>query len=335
MLHHVFCTLWGLWCSHAPLHSTDTSYLKYQEVQALIDQATEEGLYTRGELTELFAHAQHQDDVIHAMQAPAESLDWGRYRPIFVTPERIKAGLTFWNQHAASLQRAEKIYRVPAPIIVAILGVETHYGERQGRFRVIDSLSTLAFDYPPRAHYFRGELLHFLELCHSQHLDPATTLGSYAGAMGYGQFMPSSWQSQAVDFDGDGHIDLIHNADDALGSVAHYLQSQGWSPGPVAEPARIAGQNYDIHLDTQLQASSSLGQLAQQGIYTTSLTLPDTTAANALRLQGTHGGEFWITYPNFYVITRYNHSPLYAMAVWQLSEALASAHESGPIAPKQ
>ncbi|NNM52447.1 MAG: lytic murein transglycosylase B [Pseudomonadales bacterium] len=335
MLHHVFCTLWGLWCSHVPHHTTDTSYLAYQEVQVLIDQAAGEGLYTRHELIDLFAHAQHQDDVLHAMQAPAESLDWGQYRNIFVTPERLHAGLKFWNQHADSLQRAEQIYGVPAPIILAILGVETHYGERQGRFRVIDSLSTLAFDYPPRARYFRGELLHFLELCHSQHLDPATTLGSYAGAMGYGQFMPSSWLTQAVDFDGDGRIDLIHNADDALGSIAHYLQTNGWKPGPVAEPARITGQNYDLHLDTRLQITSTLGQLSQQGIFATSPSLPDTTAASVLRLQGAHGGEFWIAYPNFYVITRYNHSSLYAMAVWQLSQALAAAHEHGPIAPKQ
>ncbi len=327
MLKHLLCSLLSLGCHPSAQAVAHPPYTQYQEVQALIAQSSESGLYDPQRLQALFAQAQHLDSVLAAMKHPAESLTWATYGPLFLGDDRVAAGLAFWHAHAATLARAQSSYGVPAAVIVAILGIETRYGQRTGNYRVLDALSTLAFDEPQRARYFRQELLHFLQLCQAQHLDPLSVYGSYAGAMGYPQFMPSAWQDSAVDFDGDGHIDLIHDADDAIGSIAHYFQQHGWQAGPVADRAILTGQDYDAHLDTSLQTSSTVGALRQRGLRPQT-AVADTTPASVLRLQGAQGMEFWLAYENFYVITRYNHSPLYAMAVWQLSEKLQAAMDA-------
>ncbi len=324
MLKHLLCTLLSLTCHHPALAQEHPPFTAYQEVQALIAQSAAQGVYDQPTLTALFAQAHHLDSVLAAMQHPAEAMTWAQYEPLFLGADRVAAGVAFWQAHAATLSRAESTYGVPAAVIVAILGVETRYGQRTGQYKVFDTLSTLAFDAPHRTRYFRQELLHFLTLCQQQKMDPASLTGSYAGAMGYPQFMPSAWLNLAVDFDGDGRIDLLHDADDAIGSIAHYLQVKGWRPGPVIDRADITSQDYDAHLDTNLETSTTIGALRATGLQP-QVPVPDTTPVGVVRLQSHQGREFWLAYENFYVITRYNHSALYAMAVWQLSQKLAAA----------
>jgi membrane-bound lytic murein transglycosylase B len=268
---------------------------------------------------------------LKAIARPAEGTkEWKDYRPNFITNDRVQKGVAFWNQYADALTRAEKTYGVPPEIVVAILGVETRYGDNKGHSRVIDALTTLGLDYPPRAPFFRKELLEFLMLAKENGLDPLTTYGSYAGAMGYPQFMPSSWRKLAVDFDGDGRCDLINDPVDAIGSIANYFKANGWETGaPVAERARIVSQDYDSIISKDLGANSTLEEIAQKGLVPrdTGQYLAS-TPASAIRLQGDKGGEFWLGFKNFYVITKYNRSVLYAMAVWQLSQAVKAAHDA-------
>lgn len=326
MMKTLMCALFTGFCAHAPAHADNTNYLEYEELSALIQQTANSGLYSADELHKLFAGVSRQESVLNLMAKPAESRDWKTYRPIFLTSERIDAGVEFWRAHEDTLKHAEKQYGVPAEIILAILGVETKFGHSKGTIRVIDSLSTLAFDYPARAAYFRKELREYLQLCKQEGLDPAEVKGSYAGAMGYSQFMPSSWRTLAVDFNKDGKRDLINDVDDAIGSVANYFAQNGWKSGaPVAVHAQLINQDYDTAVTTELHTTSNIAQLRQKGLDTHGI--PDETPASAIRLQGEHGGEFWIAMDNFYVITRYNHSPLYAMAVWQLSQEIRKAFE--------
>ncbi len=333
MKSHLFCMLLGFACPHHSLSQSDHgSFTDYQEVQAFITDASKAGLGSPQQLQALFSQAEFQPAVLQAMSAPAEQSDWRSYQKIFLNDERLQRGLAFWNAHQAALQRAEHLSQVPASIIVAILGVETLYGRKTGHYRALDSLSTLAFDYPPRSRFFRLVLLAFLQLCQQQHLEPDKITGSYAGALGYPQFMPSSWLNMAVDFDQDGHIDLLNDADDAIGSIAHYFQQSGWKSGPVAIKATLQGNDYDKELNSTLAATAPLSHWATLGLTpATPGSLPASTLANVLRLHGDHGNEYWFAFGNFYAITQYNHSVLYAMAVWQLSQALENAaiHKSG------
>lgn len=303
-------------------------FSQYEELTALIEQLEADKVYAPGELAELFTQVNRQPKVLESIARPAEkSKEWREYRPIFMTSSRVADGLAFWDTHRETFARAEKTYGVPASLIVAILGVETKYGNNKGSYPVIESLATLGFDYPPRAPFFRKELREFLILTKQNGMDPLAIKGSYAGAMGFPQFMPSSWRNLAVDFDGDNRIDLINNPVDAIGSIANYFKGNGWRPNElVAVRARLTNQNYDNATSTELKTVSTLGQLASQGIAPQQvLTLPANTAASGIRLQGINGGEFWIGFNNFYVITRYNRSILYAMAVMQLSQALEAA----------
>ncbi len=334
MAHKLLCWLFGMHCLHTtPLHHG--SYTDYQEVQAFINHAVELGIAPAEQMQHWFEQARYKPAVIQAIHTPAEHLQWQQYRPIFLTNARIQQGVVFWQQHHSELARAEQQYQVPASIIVAILGVETRYGTQMGHYRVLDSLTTLAFDEPERAHFFREELLAYFQLCQQQHVDPTTPVGSYAGAMGYPQFMPSSWLKEAVDFNQDGHIDLINQPADAIGSIAHYLHDAGWHRGPVAELAQIAGDRYDVHLNTLLHSTASLNEWATWGITPgNNVSREPATMANVIRLQGEHGAEYWLAYDNFFVITRYNHSPLYAMAVWQLGNAIADElAKTAPLGP--
>jgi membrane-bound lytic murein transglycosylase B len=320
----------------ATAHATG-EYNNYEELQALIEQMEQqEKSYAPGELAALFSQVNRQDKVLTAIARPAEAVkEWKDYRPGFMQAERIQGGVDFWNRNQLTLDRAYRVYGVPPEIVVAIIGVETRYGLSAGRFRVLDTLATLAFDYPPRAPFFRKELHEYLQLAHDARLDPLNTYGSYAGAMGFGQFMPSSWRNFAVDFDGDGRIDIINSPIDAIGSVANYFKGNGWKNGElVAIRAHIINQNYDAIINKDLGVNSTLGDIAQKGLIPRENgSYMAKTAASALRLQGENGAEFWLCFNNFYVITKYNRSVLYAMAVWQLSQAIKAAHDAPPPAP--
>ncbi|NJD07918.1 MAG: lytic murein transglycosylase B [Methylococcaceae bacterium] len=245
---------------------------------------------------------------------------WTRYRSKFLTELHINGGVSFWQRHGRSLQRASERYGVPPEYILGIIGVETQFGRNVGDHRVLDALTTLAFDYPRRAEYFRGELEKFLLMTRNERIDPAKPVGSYAGAMGLGQFMPSSFLSWAVDFDGDGRRDLWQ-ADDAVGSVANYFVEHGWQRGePVVTAATATNanvQNLESGYDSQYAAAT----LVANGIRPAA-PLPDDASLSLLRLRAIRGDEYWLGHKNFYVITRYNHSTHYAMAVYQLAQAI-------------
>lgn len=329
MLKSLLCFFVSSFCVHTPPSHAMGEYVAYEELGALIAQLERGQVYAPGELNILFTQVTRDDGVLKAIARPAEGTkEWKDYRPIFMTDERLQKGVEFWNEHADTLGRAEKTYGVPAEMIVAILGVETKYGSNKGRNRVIDALATLGLDYPPRAPFFRKELREFLILSKENGLDPLTTYGSYAGAMGYPQFMPSSWRNLAVDFDGDGKRDLINNPVDAIGSIANYFKANGWKPGEaVVVPARIISQDYDSVISKELSTNSTLGEIAKKGLIPREAgSYLAAAPAAAIRLQGENGGEFWLGFTNFYVITKYNRSVLYAMAAYQLSQALKAAH---------
>jgi membrane-bound lytic murein transglycosylase B len=293
------------------------------EIDLFIGQMVEKHDYPRQELEQLFAQATHQPRIIEAITRPAESKPWYQYRPIFVTEQRINGGVAFWQENSELLARAEAQYGVPAHIIVAIIGVETFYGRHKGGYRVLDALSTLGFDYPPRGQFFRGQLEQFLLMAREERRDPLEFLGSYAGAMGMPQFIPSSFRSYAVDFDGDGRRDLWENRADIIGSVANYFSRHHWRTGEaVASRAMLKGKAPQEMLEKGLTPSITPVELEAAGI-APHAPLDGADKAALLALDSTsEQQEYWITLHNFYVITRYNRSPLYAMAVYQLSEAI-------------
>jgi membrane-bound lytic murein transglycosylase B len=266
--------------------------------------------------------AAHQQSIIDAISNPAEALPWHRYRAIFLTDERIDAGIAYWNEHRELLDAVEQRYGVPAEIVVAIIGVETQYGRYRGRHRVLDALRTLAFAYPPRADFFRSELEAFLILTNEEGIDPRTPLGSYAGAMGVPQFIASSYRAYAVDFNGNGRRDLFSEPADAIGSVGNYFARHHWrADAPIAQPAQIEGGVDEDLLGGDLKPRHVVADLTQQGVRTQRPLAAD-EPARLLALETRSGPEYWLTLNNFYVITRYNHSPLYAMAVYQLAQAI-------------
>jgi membrane-bound lytic murein transglycosylase B len=298
------------------------------DVQAFIQEMVTQYGFNARQLQVTFSQAHAQPSIIAAMSKPAEAKPWYTYREIFVNPKRIQGGITFWQANAAALADAEQAYGVPAAIVVAIIGVETQYGGNMGKYQVLEALATLAFDYPRRAAYFRKELENFLLMTRAEGIDPLTPRGSYAGAMGYGQFMPSSFQSFAVDFDGDGHRDLWRNPRDAIGSVANYFKKNGWRSGePVAVPARISGNRYLDLVSRQLSPPKTrVADLQAQGVTPTE-PVDGSQPAMLLELVGRTGPEYWLGFDNFYVITRYNRSQLYALAVYQLSQAISGQRE--------
>ncbi|WP_137820121.1 lytic murein transglycosylase B [Pseudomonas sp. 2FG] len=296
------------------------------QVAEFVAEMTRDYGFAGEQLVSLFREVERKQTILDAISRPAEKVKpWKDYRPIFITDSRIARGVDFWRQHEAALARAEREYGVPAQVIVAIIGVETFYGGNTGSYRVIDALSTLGFDYPPRAEFFRKELKQFLLLAREQQLDPLTLKGSYAGAMGLPQFMPSSFRAYAVDFDGDGQINIWSDPDDAIGSVASYFKRHGWVTGePVVSTAQINGEQADEGLTQGLDPVKTVGQLRALG-WASHEALRDDLAVTAFRLEGEAGPEYWLGLPNFYVITRYNRSAMYAMAVHQLSDLLVQA----------
>ncbi|TQV68313.1 lytic murein transglycosylase B [Exilibacterium tricleocarpae] len=299
------------------------NYGDHPRARALIEELATEHNFDSADLTRIFGQAQKKQAILDAIARPAEKTKpWKDYRAIFLTPSRIDKGVQFWRDNRAVLERAHDSYGVPPEIVVAIIGVETRYGRNTGSYRVIDALSTLAFDYPKRSPFFTRELKHFLLLTREQQQDPLALKGSYAGAMGYGQFMPSSYRAYAVDFDNDKFVDIWSNTTDAIGSVANYFKRHGWqSDAAVVARARISGDYDREPVNQSLKPTHTVQQLAQLGFSSTVEHDPE-QPATIMKLQGEHGAEFWIGLKNFYVITRYNRSRLYAMAVYQLSEAI-------------
>lgn len=296
------------------------------QVAQFVDEMTRDYGFAGEQLQALFHDVERKQSILDAISKPAERVKpWKEYRPIFITDARIKAGVDFWNQNAEALARAEQTYGVPAQYIVAIIGVETFFGRNTGRYRVMDALSTLGFDYPPRADFFRKELKQFLLLAREQQVDPLSVNGSYAGAMGLPQFMPSSFRAYAVDFDGDGHINIWNDPSDAIGSVASYFKQHGWQAGqPVVSQADLGVDSAQDAVTQGLEPQMTLGQLRAAG-WRTHDVLPDELKVLAIRFDGEAGAEYWVGLPNFYVITRYNRSAMYAMAVHQLADAIVRA----------
>ena len=289
------------------------------------------------QLTREFSQIHSNATVLRAIRpaaVPELQRSWPRYRERFVNERRTRYGLRFWQENAAELARAEAIYGVPAPVIVAIIGVETEYGRNMGKFSALEALATLAFDYPPRAPFFRNELEQLLLLARENQISALDLKGSYAGAIGIPQFMPSSQRRYAVDFDGDSRIDLRRSTIDAIGSVARFLQMHGWQSGaPVALPASVDGDPAPL-IAAGIKPQASLQQLALQGVLTAQIAAPDfgpfaeRPAALIDLPSPDQPTEYWVGFDNFYVITRYNRSSFYAMSVFQLAEALREAQTS-------
>ena len=289
-------------------------------IPEFIDEMVAKHQFKRDELEMLFARAQHRPAIIEAINRPATIKPWVEYRAAFVNQKRITLGLAYWNKYHETLHRASQQYGVPEEIIVAIIGVETIYGQNAGNFRAIDALTTLAFDYPRRAEFFRSELENYLLLARDQEFNLLAIRSSYAGALGIPQFMPSSYRKYAVDFNGNHTIDLLHEDRDAIGSVANYMKEYGWLAGePVAVLAKIgdtcAG---DIQTPRSLTDWASTGIAPTRNLtYDKPVRLMDFTVAD--------GKEFWLALHNFDVITKYNNSDFYAMSVLQLAEAIKAA----------
>ncbi|TAL84567.1 MAG: lytic murein transglycosylase B [Rhodanobacter sp.] len=285
------------------------------------------------QLNKLLDGAHMQQSILDAISRPAESKPWKDYRPIFLTQPRIDAGVAFYREHQALLARIGKQYGVAPEYLVSILGVETFYGRNTGHYKVLDALVTLALYYPPRAKFFRAQLKALLELPANHLAGPLDTLtGSYAGAQGWGQFMPSSIRDFGVDEDGDGHIDMQHSLPDILASVANYFAKHGWvSGGPVAMRAQpdLAAKPITV---SDAKPTWPLEQLEAWGYAPLQPQNPG-QLSSLQTLQGAHGPEYWFTFQNFYVITRYNRSPLYAMAVYQLAQAIDAGVQQADTAP--
>ncbi len=297
-------------------------YDQHPRAEEFIAEASAEYQLDPALIRQWLSRTERLESVLEAIQRPAEKVkEWDEYQDIFLTTRRISSGKAFLQEHDKLLRAAEQQYGVDRHIIAAIIGVETFYGTRQGNFRVLDSLATLAFDYPQRPLFWR-ELKAFFALTRDEQLDAATIKGSYAGAMGYGQFIPTSFLHYAVDGDGDGKRDLWGNPADAIFSVANYFKRHGWKTGePVTQRVRVKGSEYTRVVNDQLKPQWTVAELRALGVQTTE-PADDNRSANLIQLQGKKGAEFWLGEHNFYVITRYNHSRLYAMAVYQLSEAL-------------
>ena len=293
---------------------------------AFIERVTAEHGLDVDLVRSVLADARYQQSIIDAISRPAEARPWYQYRPIFMTEPRIAGGVEFWRANADLLSAISERFGVPVEVIVAIVGVETNYGMNTGSFRVIDALATLGFYFPRRADFFASELGHFMALAAEEDLPLFEVRGSYAGARGIGQFIPSSYRAYAVDFDGSGRRDLWRSLPDALGSVANYLAVHRWQAGaPIVLPVEhVPG---DLDEEFPVRPRHSLAELNALGIAFESDDLAPETAATLIELEGAEGPEFWIGLNNFYVITRYNRSPLYAMAVTQLAEAIREQAE--------
>lgn len=302
-----------------------------EDVQAFIRDAVGTYGLDAEYLRTALSNARSQPGILEAMAKPAErTKTWSEYRAIFITPARIEAGRSFWAEHDRRLTRISGKSGVPVEILVGILGVETYFGRRAGSYRVLDALATLAFEYPPRSKFFQSELAQFLLLVRDERLPLDTLNGSYAGAMGPPQFMPSSYRRYAVDADGDGRRDLFASWDDILESVANYLVAHDWQQGQAVATRSTLAEPLDLPpADNKLAPGETVATLAGRGVRF-STDLGPATPAGLIALEGEDGPEYWVAFHNFYVITRYNRSVMYALAVHQLGQSIGEAVRSGP-----
>ncbi len=301
----------------------DSSFTQRKDVQDFIKSMVKEHHFNTKELIATMNQVRLQPKIIEKMEKPYEKKNWDVYRDLFLTPQRLKGGLDFWQANQKFLEQAQKRYGVPPEIIVAILGVETLYGERQGEDRVIDALATLAFNYPKRSAYFTKELSEYLLLCR-EHKVPATRyIGSYAGAIGKPQFMPSSYRYYAVDSNNNGKRDLVSDNGDVIASVANYFYKHGWKTNEgIAQTAKIRGYRYKQISKNPKKANYHFSQLIAAGIKPITASYHHPAQAGLIELITNEGNEYWLAYPNFFVITRYNSSPQYALVVYLLSQQL-------------
>ena len=316
--------IFAFWASVMPVYANS----ELPGVDVFITEMTSKYNFDQQQLEQLFSEVEVKESILKAISRPAEkSKPWYDYRKIFITNKRIKGGVKFWQQHADTLAAAEKQYGVPAEIIVAILGVETRYGGNVGSYRVIDALSTLAFRYPPRSKFFRSELEHFLLLTKEENKSLLDPIGSYAGAMGLGQFMPSSYRAYAVDFDGDGKRDIWTNPVDAIGSIANYLSRHGWVAGEsITHKTQFSGQEVSSLIEKGYKPSLTRAELSAAGVSLQALPNGQDNIA-IISLTQKKGEEYWLARQNFYAITRYNHSRMYAMAVTQLAQEIDNQYQ--------
>ncbi|MFZ4702502.1 MAG: lytic murein transglycosylase B [Candidatus Methylumidiphilus sp.] len=314
-----------------PVISTGPGIADRPDVQAFIGEMSRKHGFNAEALSQVFAGVNFQEAILTAMARPYEAKPWYAYKKLFLTDARIQGGIEFKQKNAQALADAERKYGVSPDIITAIIGVESSYGKRPGNYRVIDALSTLGFDYPKRGEFFRSELAHFLLLCRDEGIDPFKPIGSYAGAMGMPQFMPSSFRRLAADGDGDGRRDIWNNPADAIASVARYFAANGWQTGePIAVSATVGeGVAYQGLVSKSLKPDHGLAQFVEMGI-TPAEPVNGSPRAALVKLEEETRPAFWLGFQNLYAITRYNHSPLYAVAAYELSKRIASAGAQPP-----
>lgn len=321
MLLRLFVTLFLLLTALGSY--ANQALLQRKDVNAFINKMVKQHHFDKRQLVAVLKAAEFQPQIIESMEKPYEKKMWDVYKDLFLTPERVQAGISFWQANHKTLARAEAEYHVPADIIVAIIGVETLYGKHQGNYRVLDALTTLAFYYPKRSPYFTRELEEFLLLCREHHVPATQYTGSYAGAMGKPQFMPSSYRFYAVNFTGKSRPDLMNDDKDAIGSVANYFHHYGWRmKEQIAQPVNVYGERYKKLMLNNKRAVYSVQHIMKAGVQPTSPIANRLEKAGLIEFTTQKGEEYWLAYPNFYVITRYNSSPQYALVVYLFAQQL-------------
>lgn len=307
------------------LYAEEFTPRKFDDTKAIsqfIREMAQTHHFDKAQLEDVFSQAKMHPRIIEAISRPAEGKPWYQYRKIFITPGRISGGVKFKNQYKTILDQADAKYGVPPEIVTAIVGVETRYGKHKGSYPVLDSLSTLAFGYPPRSRFFRKELVQYLLMTREEKFDPLQQKGSYAGAMGMPQFIPSSFRRYAVDFDGDGTRDLWDNPADVIGSVANYFKKHKWKSGqPVITQVKVHGKKYKSLVSKGIRPNKTWQELLDNGVILPA-DLPTNLPGRLLEFKTADGYEYWVGWPNFYAISRYNHSALYSLAVYQLSQEI-------------
>ncbi|MDH3429579.1 MAG: lytic murein transglycosylase B [Gammaproteobacteria bacterium] len=313
--------------SYSPSFAID---LNRPDVAAFIQTMADEHSYDVATLRGILEQAEIKPSIIDLISKPAEkTLTWAEYRPIFMTRKRVRAGAAFWRENRQVLECISADTGVPVEILVGIIGVETYFGRITGGHRVLDALATLTFSYPPRAKFFRGELEQFLLLVREEQMTATDAVGSYAGAMGRPQFMPSSYRAFAVDSTGDGKRDIWNDWADVAGSIANYFLAHGWKPGEEIATRATLGSSWSGPLPkNKLRPEETVGSLSKKGVMF-STGLPHDSASQLLTFAGADGAEHWVGFHNFFVITRYNHSAMYAMAVHQLGQEIAVEVQRG------
>ena len=301
--------------------------LEEEHVIAFVNNMVEEHQFDRAALREVLAGAEIKAEIIKKISTPAErTLTWGEYRKIFITPERIEAGVVFWRENQDMLERIALETGVPIEVLVGIIGVETYFGRITGDDRVIDALATLAFAYPPRSKFFRNELVQFLILTREEEVDPMVPTGSYAGAMGRPQFMPSSFRAYAVDASGDGKRDIWNDWADAAGSIANYFLAHGWKSGEEVTAQAVLGSSWRGRKPkpgNTLKPADTITSLSKKGVLFAT-DLPADSRGQLLTYENIDGIEHWVGFHNFFVITKYNRNVMYALAVHQLGRQISS-----------